>query len=187
MRDHAMVDLGTMTIGPFTAACLLLLATGAAKLRHPQGAVRALGAAGLPAPSWSGRALGAAEVALATAALVGGTPVAGVAVGLLYGGFAIVAARLRARAATTSCGCFGDHDAPAALPHVVLDAALAVGALAWSLDPTGTMRAGLDGQPLAGVPFLVLCALLARLVATAMATLGPLDRALRSGSEAPTA
>jgi hypothetical protein len=182
-----MVDVGTMTSAPYTAACLLLLATGAAKLRRPHAAARTLAAVGLPAPAWSGRALGAVEVTLGTAALLTGARAVAVGVGTLYVGFALVAARLRTRAATTSCGCFGEHDAPAALPHVVVDATLAAGALAWSLDPSGALRAGLRAQPLAGVPYLVLCALLAWLVATAMATLGPLEGARRPAPEVPTA
>jgi hypothetical protein len=180
-----MVDLGTMASAPFTAACFLLLATGIAKLRSAQGPVRALEAAGLPAPAWAGAAIGATEVAIGSAALLVGTRIAALAVGALYASFALVAARLRVRAATTSCGCFGAHDAPAALPHVVLDGALAVAALAWSLDPVGSLRTALDDQPLAGVPYVVLALLLASLVATAMTGLAAVGRELRPRPEVP--
>jgi hypothetical protein len=118
------------------AACIVLCASGASKLRRPEAARRALRAAGLPAGAWTVRGLGAVEIAAgATALLSGRTPVV-LAVAVLYAGFAAFLASALLRHVDASCGCFAERDLPPSWLHVALDGIAALAALGFaSLRP----------------------------------------------------
>jgi hypothetical protein len=147
--------------GPFFAAVALLGAAGLAKVLRPLSTAKALRSAGIPArPGW-GRLLGVAELAVAAIALFVGGPVAALLVAAFYLGFAAFTARLLILANDTSCGCFGDEEAPASPIHVALTlTAAAAAALAVGFPP-GSLPSFLADQPWGGVPFLALTALLA--------------------------
>jgi hypothetical protein len=113
---------------PFAAAALVLLVAGIAKLRSPAGAVRALVGAGLPARAGLVRAFATAEAALGAWCLFHPVALAAGALAGLYAmfsGLALLLARRR-----SSCGCFGEGDAPASIVQSLLSAALALIALA---------------------------------------------------------
>lgn len=113
----------------WVGAALLLMA-GTAKVARPVASTEALTLAGFPASSRVARGLGVGEVVLGALVLGAATlptplPTLVVAgVGLAYLAFAVVAARLLA-AGASSCGCFGEVDAPLSRLHVAVDAALA--------------------------------------------------------------
>ncbi len=115
--------MGELLSVPFAAAALVLCAAGAAKLRHPGGAIRALGTIGVPASPSLVRALAALEMALGVWCLIAPGPAAAAATASLYAAFAVVARVLAVRRA--SCGCFGESDLPASDAQVVMSAALA--------------------------------------------------------------
>ncbi len=113
---------------PFLLAALLLCVAGAAKLRAPAAAGRALRGLGLPGPPGLVRAFAAGELALGLwSALHPGRLAAG-AVAVLYGLFAVLSLALMRRRA--SCGCFGDGATPASPVQSWLSVGLALVALA---------------------------------------------------------
>lgn len=118
----------------------LLLAAGVAKVLRPVATADALAMLGFPASRPVARLLGVGEAVLgglllSTAVLPAPLPtVAAVGAGLAYLAFAVVAGRLLA-AGASSCGCFGEVDAPLSRIHVAVDLALAVAA---GVAATGT-------------------------------------------------
>ncbi len=131
------------TAGAWIGAGLLLLA-GVAKLRRPDASGRALVLAGLPGGRGAVRALGLGEVAVALAGLGFGGP-AWALQAVLYTGFTAFVARERTRP-SSNCGCFGEEDVPLTGLHVVVDAALALGAGAAALlGAPGLLGAGAAG------------------------------------------
>jgi hypothetical protein len=113
------------------AAALLLLVAGAAKVADPTTTAGALAALGWPSSVGSVRLGAGVEALLGAAALVVGGPVLAALVGVSYLAFSgFLVAALRAGTPLSSCGCFGRADTPAHPVHVVVDAALAAGALA---------------------------------------------------------
>jgi methylamine utilization protein MauE len=125
------------------AAALLLVGSGAAKIRAPMPTVDMFVAL-VPALRTRRRRLrppaaaaGALEIAAGACLIVTGARAAAVAVALLYLIFAAVAVRLTARSTSTSCGCFGRTDAPVGLPHVILDVVACAVASAAVVVPVG--------------------------------------------------
>lgn len=111
---------------PFLAACLLLLAAGAGKLRSPAATAQALRTQRLPAAPGLVRLLGAAELLLAVAALAQ-VPGAALLVAGAYAGFTVfVVAVLLRGGPLSSCGCFGKPDLPATPTHLAVTAPAAV-------------------------------------------------------------
>jgi hypothetical protein len=108
---------------PLVVASLLLCVAGVLKLRAP-----AVAAAALGLRPWGIRALAAGEVALGAACALHPTRGLAVALAIVYGLFAAVAAVLRRRRA--ACGCFGDDDFPVSLAHVIASELLGTLALA---------------------------------------------------------
>ncbi|MBI2711201.1 MAG: DoxX family membrane protein [Actinobacteria bacterium] len=147
------------TAGPLLLAAVLLAVAGAAKLRVPDGTVRALHAAGIPAARGHGRLLGLVEVVLgASVLLVGGRALAAL-LAAAYLGFATFTARLLSvDRSGAGCGCFGADDAPVGATHVAVNAALATGCLAAVVCPVAGVADVVRQQPLAGLPFLALVA-----------------------------
>lgn len=111
--------MGSALSVPQLVAALVLCVAGAAKLRAPDPAARAVGA---------GRQLvrlfAAGEVGLGALVLIVGGPVLAAMMAVLYAGFALLTLRL-ARAGE-SCGCFGAPQSPASPLQSALSGALAV-------------------------------------------------------------
>src|SRR5579871_2899030 len=98
--------------GPVLVAAVLLVWAGAAKAWRPGDTARALAVAHLPATPAAVRALALVEVAVGVGAVVAGGP-ALAAMACSYGGFAaFVGVALRQGWPLSSCGCFGEPDAP---------------------------------------------------------------------------
>jgi hypothetical protein len=176
------------------SAALLLLASGGAKLRRPGETAAALVALTrppaprdrVPTRRWPAarlhsdgravaRAAGLAELSVAALVLAAGGRLAAALLAATYLGFLVVAARLRAVAAGTSCGCFGAASAPVGRAHLVVcgAAALVAGvACAAPLAPAGDL---VRTAPAAGTVLLALSVLLAALTylsLTALPALG---------------
>lgn len=131
------------------------------KLVNPRSTVRALRSSGLPGSPPLGRFLGLVELAIAFGALVQGGRLSASLVAASYLGFALFTFRLLVLASATPCGCFGEKDAPATRVHVALNITAAVAAALAAGWPPGPLPSVVASQPLAGVPFLALVALLA--------------------------
>jgi len=151
--------------GPFTIAAALLVVGGGLKALRQRDTAHALGAVGLPLPrALPRRALvrvgGATEAVVGIGALVTGGPVFAALVAVSYAGFAaFVVVALRRNAPISSCGCFGKVDTPPSTVHVVIDGIAAVVATAAAFVGGVALPDVLRDQPLAGVPYLALCAI----------------------------
>jgi hypothetical protein len=175
-------------IGPYLAACALLVAAGWAKAWHPDDTARAL-APLLRMPLATARRL--VRLAAAGEALVGAwawlTPrvVPAAAVAVSYAGFAVFVAYARWRGgALASCGCFATPDTPATRLHVAVDLALAgtaavVAATAATRDGPAPIAGVLARQPWHGVPLVFVSALCAWLVFHTLSTLPKAQAARR--------
>jgi hypothetical protein len=173
-------------MGPYLAACVLLLVAGVAKVFRPMDTARAVVAV-VPVPLRAARALvrvgAAAEAALGAVALARPSPVAAVLVVLSYLGFAGFVALARTRGGPlATCGCFGTPDTPATRTHVIVT-------LAFAASAAGVAASGLSGwlptlltrQPWHGVPLAtlgLLCAWLAYLAMGRLAEVGAARRLL---------
>ena len=143
-------------IGPYLAACALLVAAGGAKLADPMPLVRALRSVGLPAPAVLVRAAAAGELLLGLGAALTGSAAAAVAVALSYTAFtAFVLVAMRRGGVLASCGCFGRTDTPPTWTHVSTTAAFGLVAAAVALRPVGSLREVLAGSPWSGLPLLL--------------------------------
>jgi hypothetical protein len=150
-------------IGPYLAACALLVVAGVGKAAHPGDTARAAaevlgGRAGTVRRAVRGGAV--AEVLLGVAGLAVVTPAVAGAVAASYAGFAgfVLLARRRG-GPLASCGCFGRPDTPPTGLHVVVDLALAGSALWVAVDaPAGWTARLLAGQPWDGVPLVLVSA-----------------------------
>jgi hypothetical protein len=126
---------------PLLVGCLLLIVAGIGKLRQPDLTVGALRSVGVRAPAAAVRAGGAGEIALGVSAAVTGAGALAALVALTYAGFAVfILLALRRGGALSSCGCLGRPDTPPTRLHVVVTAAIAIGAGAAAID-----GGGLDG------------------------------------------
>jgi hypothetical protein len=129
---------GDLSIAALLVPAGLLVAAGLAKAVRPDGTARALRQAGLPRTAKFVRVGAVVEVAIGAAALttggpvpalVAGGPLAALLVSASYAGFALfVAVALRLGWALSSCGCFGEPDAPPTRIHVVADVLLMLSA-----------------------------------------------------------
>lgn len=153
-------------VGIVSAAALLLVVAGLAKLRDPRPARTAIVAARLPGGAavrspGAARAVGALELLVGSAVILVGGPWTAAALALAYALLALVAARLLAVAAGTGCGCFGGAGAPISRWHLVLDAAFAGAAAAAVLVPTPGLPEALATMGWDGALLVVLVGLLA--------------------------
>lgn len=150
------------TAGAWIGAGLLLLA-GVAKVRRPGASGRALVLAGLPGTPAAVRALGVAEIAVALAGLGLGGPVWALQA-VVYTGFTAFVARERTRP-SSNCGCFGEEGVPLTGLHVVVDAALAVAALAAvPYGAPGVVAAGAVAGGWIALPLAVVATLAVRML-----------------------
>jgi uncharacterized protein YjeT (DUF2065 family) len=171
-------------IGPYLAACLLLVVAGVAKAVRPTDTVRAV-AAVVPMALAAIRPLvrtgAVAEAAVGTVALAHPSPVTAGLVALSYLGLASFVAVVLARGGPlATCGCFGKPDTPATRLHVVVNFALAGSAatVAATVNP-GWLPALLAAQPWHGVPLVLLSLLCAWLSFLALSRLAELSAARR--------
>lgn len=125
----SMVLLPTLAAGG-----LLLIVSGAAKAREPQGALEGLGRVAFTAAASTGmRVAGIAEIALGVAVLISPTWPTAAAMALVYLLFAAVVEWQRRQPGLTSCGCLGRRSAPPSAVHTALNLAFAsiAGVAAW--------------------------------------------------------
>jgi hypothetical protein len=171
-------------IGPYLAACGLLVVAGVAKSIRPEDTARALGTS-LPLRRSHRQLTAAVRIGSAVEALLGivalafPRPLPAALVALSYAAFAVFVAYARTKGgAIASCGCFGTPDTPATWAHVVVDSALAASAatVAWA-SSTSQMWTFLSHQPLLGLPLLAASALVGWLVYLVMAVLASLQAA----------
>lgn len=150
------------------SAAVLLVVAGVAKLVRPAPTADLLAALGLPAKPAVAAAIGLGEVVLGTAALAVGGPVTAGATGVVYLGFTVAVVRALVVGAP-SCGCFGRADAPPSPVHVVGDLVFAI--VSFVAVAASTPVEVMDGQPAAGVPFVVLVGVIAGLSLVAFTAL----------------
>ena len=119
-------------LGPYLAACALLVAAGADKTLRPRSTARALAAfVSVPVGTLAAAVrFGAAfEVVVGLVAAARPSTATAAAVAATYAGFTVFSAFAWIRGgALGTCGCFSTPDTPATAGHVVLDAALAAAA-----------------------------------------------------------
>lgn len=135
---------------PFAAAAVLLVVAGAPKLRDPGPLANALRSAGLPSGRGLARAIAGVEVVVGISALVWPSRWSGLAVAVLYAGFAgFIGRALATGGMIDSCSCFGKADTPPTRSHAAVTAGLAVAGVATAVAPPG-------GQAWAGVSVVAL-------------------------------
>lgn len=182
-------------IGPYLAACALLVVAGAAKAARPADTARALGqlAGGEHWPlarlSLLVRVGALAEAALGLAAgLLVSAPLAGTVAGsyAVFAAFVLVA---RARGGPlATCGCFGTPDTPPTALHAAVDGGLGAAAVVTAVGAGAgarTVVTVLSGEPWHGVPLLLAaaaCAWLAGLCLAGMGRLSAVRRLYRQGA-----
>ena len=116
---------------------------------------------------------------MAVIALSIGGRLAGVLISAMYLGFAFFTVRLLSTAgAGASCGCFGGDESPAAPIHVMVNGSIAVVAALAVAWPTPGIAEVLRHQPLGGVPFIVLCAVLGWLLFALLTVVPELQAAM---------
>ena len=148
----------------FATAALIVCLAGAAKLRSPDGATRAVRTLGLPGNDRLVRALAVGEVALGLACVIDPRPVLAVALACLYGG--LRDRRVRARAQARRLRVLRRRRYPGLRPsQSAISVVLALGALlsavwtphglAWVVDRSGATAAvllvGIGGAVYASV------------------------------------
>jgi hypothetical protein len=169
-------------LGPYLAACLLLIGSGLAKLRRPSTTSQALATVlprriARPASSpLTVRALGLIETAAGSLALVHPTAATAAAVAVLYVCFGVfVLATLRRPGQRADCGCLGTPGTPVGPLHVIVNACFAASsALVAASGTSAFLPAILRHEPAAGVPLAgaaILLAILAGLSITLVARL----------------
>jgi Methylamine utilisation protein MauE len=140
-------------IGPYLAACALLVAAGIAKVVRPDDTARAFaGMLGAPFGPFRRalRAGAATEAVLGVAGIAvlwSDTEVAAAVVASLvaasYAAFAVVVLAVRRRGGPlATCGCFGRPETPATLLHVLVDLGLSASAAGVALAVSSTVHAG---------------------------------------------
>jgi hypothetical protein len=135
---------------------MLAVVAGLAKVRRPGPVVVALRGMGMSFASPAVVRVGSLlEMAVGGVVLGSGWGPAILVLGASYLAFAVLVAVARSHPAISSCGCFGETDAPPSWRHVIVDVGLAtscVGAFVVGVPGIATV---LGAQPLAGVPFAV--------------------------------
>ena len=171
-------------IGPYLAACVLLIAAGVAKALRPAGTARAVAGRlplALPLVRGAVRTGAALEAAVGATALLRPGPTTAGLVAASYLLFALYVAAVSSRGGPlSSCGCFGTPDTPATPLHAVVDLFLAgSSALVAATVASGTLPGLLSGQPWRGVPLVLLSLLCAWLLAMTLGSLARLGAARR--------
>ena len=171
-------------IGPYLAACALLVVAGTAKSVHPGDTARAV-VATVPVPAAVARVLvrtgAAVEAVIGTAGLVHPAPWTAGLVACSYLVFAVFVTVVLARGGPlASCGCFGTPDTPATRLHVAVNLVLAVSAAVVAVDvPAQWLPSLLAHQPGHGVPLVLISGLAAWMAFLALGRLAELGVARR--------
>ena len=173
-------------IGPYLAACVLLVVAGTAKAVRPGDTVRAVVATIRLRPAAVRplvRSVAAVETVLGIAGMARPSPLTAGLVAGSYLGFAVFVGVALARGGPlASCGCFGTPDTPATRLHMVVDLVLAASAaIVASTMPAEWLPRILAPEPWRGVPLVLvsaLCAALTFLALTRLAELGAARRVL---------
>ncbi len=179
--------------GGYGAAAIVLVAGGGAKAARPASTSRALRQL-IPAPigavasPLAVRVAGAAEVAIGGAALVMGGRWPAFLIAASYLVFAVVVGiAARRDSPITSCGCFGEIDAPPTAVHALLNAgfaAIAASLVVGDSRPDAVLPRGVRqvaaGHPLTGGVFVLLTAVIAYLAYLVMAVLPQTAAAARA-------
>ncbi len=160
-------------IGPYLAACVLLIAAGVAKAVRPGDTARAVTASmpvSLAVVAPLVRVAAAAEALVGAAGLVRPSVWSAGLVALSYLGFAAFVTVARARGGPlASCGCFGTPDTPATRLHVVVDLVLSAAAVSVAAAaPARWLPTLLTDQPWHGVPLVAVSVLVAWLAYLAL-------------------
>ncbi len=162
----------TVMAGPFAVAAALLAIGGVMKAFRPDDTANALRGVGLPGWPVLVRVGGAVEVVIGVSAFVTGATVSAVLVALSYLVFlGFVLAALRRDVPIASCGCFGKADTPPSRVHVGVNLAAVAAAVTVALDPGVGIVDTIRGQPLAGIPYVLLVGLGVSLVFVALSSL----------------
>lgn len=158
-------------LGVVSAAALVLVVSGGAKLADPGPTARALTAARLPAGMALVRLLALGEVALGATALTVGGPVVPLLVAAAYLGFVGFVWRTRAVGGGGGCGCFGgESDVRPGAVHVVVDLVLAGGSAAAAGGRTSLYDRVVDA-PASGLALAVTAAVAAGLAVVVLTRL----------------
>lgn len=143
--------------GPVTAFAVLLVFGGALKLRRPDDTVRALRSLRLPANAFTVRLLALTEVLIGSTTVMVGGRLTALLTAVSYLAFSafVILAMLR-RGPVSSCGCFGTPDTPPTATHLVVTSLASVLAFAAVAHPIEPLAQTMQGQPVFGIPFVVL-------------------------------
>ena len=165
---------------------MLLTLGGIFKVRRPAPTARALRGAGLAVLAPLARLLGVAEIAIGVVALVfDGRLPPGLLAGCYLGFAGFVALRLVRPGSgaggddKAGCGCFGEAEGPPNAVHLAVNLTAAGVAAAVAAGSGGGLSSALRDQPLAGVPFLLLVAVVTGLAYAALTILPRTLEALR--------
>lgn len=149
-----------IVVAVHAAAALLLLVAGLAKISRPAPTADLLAGLGLPERFAFTVGIGVVESAVGVGSLAIGGPVFAAVTGALYLGFVVVVWRAIATGAS-SCGCFGRVDTPPSAVHIIGNLALAGASLVATAGDTPLDV--MDGQPAAGIGFVLVVGVLAGL------------------------
>jgi hypothetical protein len=145
----------------YAAAAGLLAIGGAMKVVKPDDTANALKSLRLPAGRRLMRAGGAAEAIVGAWALLVGGVVPAVIIAMSYLALAaFVVAAMRSRTPVSSCGCFGEVDAPPTTGHIVINlGAATVAALSALTGRAPSLSTVFSDQGWAAVPLLAFIAI----------------------------
>jgi methylamine utilization protein MauE len=156
---------------PFAAGCVLLLASGGAKLRSPSSAAAALAGASLPSSTFVVRVWAAGEVAVGAWALSGPGWSGPAAVATTYLFLALFVVRAVRRKGGEPCGCFGADESSPSLLHCGVNGAFALTSAVVAAGRWDGLGAVLTRVPGLGVPLVVEVGAIALLAHTALTAL----------------
>lgn len=156
-------------LGPYLAACILLVVAGVQKAARPDDTATSLAITTAIPPRHARlivRVGASAEAVVGMVAIVHPSTVAATAVAATYVAFTAYVLWLRRTAGTlASCGCFGSPDTVPTSAHVIVNVALSIASASVAAASDGShLPALLESQPGDGLPLLLTsatCAVLA--------------------------
>lgn len=158
--------------GPYLAATALLVLSGVLKMRRPAPTARALARFGFGPLARLAPVLGVAETVVGLGALmVEGRLFPALATAFYLAFSAFVALALTGDEPASDCGCFGADETPPTPLHLALNVAAAAVCGVVAVRSGGTLGGALDGQPLFGIPFLLLTGICVALAYCALTVL----------------
>jgi uncharacterized membrane protein YphA (DoxX/SURF4 family) len=170
-------EMGVLA-GPYVVVAALLVVSGVLKVRRPASTAAALTKVGLRPLAPLAPLVGVLEAVVGIGALTVHNRLFPILVGAFYLAFsAFVGLALTADEPVADCGCFGAAETPPTLLHLLLDLCAAAICGAVALQAGGTLGRALEGQPLLGVPFVLLTGICVFLAYSAL-TVMPQTRAV---------